>query len=340
MGVAKDWKNVKLRTWRQSGIAAVQVANRVPYRLPVKGGNVASFKEPMLAGKVKDMDINKIQYPCYASAKLDGVRAIVLNGVLVSRQLKPIPNAWCQKQFSGLPEGTDGELIFGDPTADPYRATVSAVMSEDGEPTQVRFYVFDNAFIPGPFDIRFRRVEQLGRPGVVVVPHTIIHGPEEMEIVESAALDAGYEGIMVRSLTGPYKQGRSTTNEGYLLKLKRFEDAEAVVMDVFEWEENTNTATTSATGHTERSSHKAGMVGRGVLGGLIVNGINGPYTGVQFRIGSGFDGAADPNGERGKLWKIRKSLVGQIVKYQFFPGGSKDKPRFPTYKGWRNPIDI
>ncbi|VVB51637.1 DNA ligase [uncultured archaeon] len=304
---------------------------------------MATFKEPMLAGKVKDMDINKITYPCYASAKLDGVRAIVLNGILVSRNLKPIPNAWVQKQFAGLPEGTDGELIFGEATiGTAYRDTMSAVMSEDGEPKQVCFHIFDNAFFSGGFAARFKRLEQLNDyiRGVLVVPHTIISDVSEMETVERAALEAGYEGIMVRSLQGPYKQGRSTTNEGYLLKLKRFEDAEAVVLDTFEWESNTNTATTSATGHTERSSHKAGMVGAGVLGGLDVRGLNGTYEGVEFSIGSGFQGADSKTGERGKLWAVRKSLVGRIVRYKYFPTGSKERPRFPIFLGWRDPIDL
>ena len=301
------------------------------------------ISEPMLAGKVKDMNVNTLSYPVLASVKLDGVRALVINGVLVSRQFKPIPNQWCQQMFANLPEGTDGELIYGDPTAeDAYRNTVSAVMSEDGTPAQVAFHVFDNFKIPGGFRQRFAKQASLlqGHSNTFMVPHTVINNAAEMEVVEAAALEAGYEGIMVRSLDGPYKQGRSTTREGYLLKLKRFEDAEAVVLGTFEWESNTNAATKNATGHTERSSHKSGMVGAGVLGGLEVRGLNGPYAGVEFKIGSGFKGADDPRGERGKLWAVRETLVGKITKYRFFPSGSKDKPRFPTWKGWRDPIDL
>lgn len=300
-----------------------------------------NFKEPMLAGKCED--IRTLQYPIIASAKLDGVRFVILGGRVMSRKLKPIPNAWVQKQFSSLPEGTDGELIFGDPThPDAYRNTMSAVMSEDGEPKEVCAHIFDNFLYEGGFAARFKRVEKLNDycRGALVVPHTIIMSADELEIVEAAALEAGYEGIMIRSLSGPYKQGRSTAREGYLLKLKRFQDAEAIVLGTFEWESNTNSATTSETGHTERSSAKSGMVGMGVLGGLVVRGLNEPYEGVEFKVGSGFDGAADPNGERGKLWRVRETLVGKIVKYQYFPSGSKDKPRFPTYKGWRSPIDF
>lgn len=300
-----------------------------------------SFKEPMLAGKCED--IQKLAYPVYASAKLDGVRFVILGGRVMSRKLKPIPNAWVQKQYGSLPEGTDGELIYGDPThPDAYRNTMSAVMSEDGEPKEVCAHIFDNFLYEGGFAARFKRVEKLNDyvRGALVVPHTVIMSAEELEIVEAAALDAGYEGIMIRSMNGPYKQGRSTAREGYLLKVKRFEDAEAVILDSFEWESNTNSAQTSATGHTERSSAKAGMVGMGVLGGFEVRGVTGTYEGVEFKVGSGFQGADDPNGERGKLWRIRETLKGRIIKFKYFPTGSKDKPRFPTWLGFRDPIDF
>ncbi len=85
---------------------------------------------PMLADKVTD--ISALRFPVLASKKLDGVRCLVQDGVLVSRTLKPIPNKFVQAKFKGLPEGTDGELIVGDPR-DPeaYRRTVSVVMSDD-----------------------------------------------------------------------------------------------------------------------------------------------------------------------------------------------------------------
>lgn len=302
-----------------------------------------NLKQPMLAGKCEDMAA--LKYPLLASAKLDGVRAVVLGGRLMSRSLKEIPNAWCQAQFANLPEGTDGELIFGDPThPDAYRNTVSAVMSEDGEPTEVRYHVFDNFTLPGGFKERFREIatgpNYFEVPNVKVVGHKILDNATELEAFETTHVELGHEGVMVRSLAGPYKQGRSTAKEGFLLKVKRFEDGEAVVLGTYEWEHNTNEAKKSATGHTERSSHKDGMVGMGVLGGLDVKGVGGTYDGIEFSIGTGFQGAADPKGERGKLWAVRNTLVGQVVKFKFFASGSKDKPRFPVFLGWRDRRDM
>jgi DNA ligase 1 len=48
-----------------------------------------NFK-PMLA--VDCGDVNALRFPLFASPKLDGVRAVVMNGGLMSRSLKPIPN--------------------------------------------------------------------------------------------------------------------------------------------------------------------------------------------------------------------------------------------------------
>ncbi len=65
--------------------------------------------KPMLACEV---DLDKLRFPLLASAKLDGVRAIVRDGVVYSRSNKPIPNKFVQQQFKHL-EHFDGELIVG-----------------------------------------------------------------------------------------------------------------------------------------------------------------------------------------------------------------------------------
>jgi len=135
---------------------------------------------------------------------------------------------------------------------------------------------------------------------------------------------------MLRHQNGPYKHGRSTEREGWLLKLKRFDDSEAVILSAYELMHNANEATQNELGYTERSSHKAGMVGKGVLGGLSVRDV---YSGVEFDIGTGFDQAT-----REALWKQRDQLPEQVIKYKFFASGVKDKPRFPVFLGFRSDL--
>lgn len=297
--------------------------------------------KPMLAGKAP-ADLAALRYPVLVSPKLDGVRALVIAGVVLSRNLKPIPNQWVQKLFGRADlNGLDGELIVGKPT-DPacYRATMSGVMSEEGEP-DVRFYAFDLwNYETGEsgYAARFHSLHALTLLGrlrplreLTIVRHIRAMHPSEVEAEERERLAQGYEGVMLRDPEGPYKEGRSTTKEGWLLKLKRFEDSEAEILGVTELMHNANEATKDALGRTKRSSHQAGKVGRGTLGALVVRDL---ATRVQFELGTGFDQAT-----RDSLWATREQLIGRLVKYKHFPSGSKDKPRFPVFLGFRHPSD-
>ncbi len=293
--------------------------------------------KPMLAGKCTDLET--LNYPVLVSPKLDGVRATVQAGQLFSRSLKPIPNANVQAMFAGLPDGLDGELIFGTPTdEDVYRNTVSIVMSEDKSAQGIIFYVFD-FFGSDGFAQRLKNLPTLDMvlsqkifSNVHPLQHRIATNAKQVTTWEEKWLEEGYEGLMIRSLYGPYKEGRSTEKEGYLLKLKRFCDSEAVVLGYEEQMHNANEAKTNALGRTERSTAQDGLVGAGVLGALVVH--DAAVSEVDFAIGTGFNAA-----DRTSLWKQRKTLAGRKVKYTYFPTGSKERPRFPVYQGFRDPRD-
>lgn len=307
-----------------------------------------NFK-PMLSGKAPG-DLSILKFPLTVSPKLDGFRAIVIDGVLYSRNLKPIRNHYIQKLFGKeIYNGYDGELIVGDPTSKTcFRDTSSGVTSYEGEP-DVKFYVFDNMMVAAEWRERFASIKEGVR--VFKVDHHLVNHPEEIITNEETFLNAGYEGLMIRSLYGPYKQGRSTTREGYLLKLKRFEDSEALVIGMEEKMHNANEATINALGHTQRTSHQENLVPLNTMGALIVRDLK---TGVEFNIGTGFD-----DSERDwwwnvffkrHLWRSGKMNNGgwlhecldpdTIVKYKFFNSGAKTKPRFPTYLGLRDKGDM
>lgn len=293
-----------------------------------------TFK-PTLAATIKD--VASLRFPLLASQKLDGIRATVQGGRLLSRSLKPIPNVAVQSMFAGLPEGIDGELILGDPCAiDAYRKTVSVVMSDDKPATGVTYHVFDQRGSEG-FAERIRQAEAAVRTNVhcKLVPHTLIRNVDELEAIETAWLALGHEGVMCRSIDGRYKEGRSTLNDGILGKLKRFADSEAVVTGTYEERENCNEEFTNELGRTARSSHQENKIGKGRLGGLELRGMAGDFKDVEFCCGTGFDAET-----RQSLWGERDSLVGRICKFKHFPSGSKDKPRHPVFLGWRSEDDM
>lgn len=299
---------------------------------------MSSKFKPMLA---EHADLNKIKFPMLASPKLDGIRAVVLNGKLLSRSLKPIPNKHTRKLFesSNWYEGLDGELIVGSPT-DPkcFNKTTSGVMSEDGEP-DVNYYVFDQ--IPeyswmredSPFKNRYSDLQNnMPLDHVVLVPQKMVWNLPELEEFEQECLSAGYEGVIIKDPNSPYKYGRSTLREGYMLKIKRYQDAEATILSVEELLSNTNEATRDELGKVKRSNAKAGMVPQDTLGALIVKDIK---TGIEFSIGTGFDETL-----RKELWDNKDNIIGKVVKYKFFAYGAVDKPRHPVFLGFRDKRDM
>jgi DNA ligase-1 len=265
---------------------------------------------------------------------LDGVRALVLDGIVLSRSLKPIPNKFVQRMFGiSAFEGFDGELMVGPSNApDVFRQTTSGVMSPDGEP-DVKFHVFDLHDMPNtPFHERVqlvaRRCDQWAR--VCSVPQTTVRTFADIELLFQDALDRGFEGLVLRNPFGLYKFGRSTVKEAGLLKMKPFADAEAVVLNMVELMHNENEAFTNELGRTARSYSKAGKVPGGVLGALVCR----TPEGIEFEIGTGF--SAD---ERLQLWHKRSAFIGRSVKYKSLTIGVKDKPRHAVFLGFRDGRD-
>jgi len=287
--------------------------------------------KPMLASPAGPV----IPFPMLLSPKLDGIRCLIIDGVAVGRSLKPIPNKYVQLLFGHHEfNGLDGELIVESPIAkEVFQVTTSGVMSIEGQP-KVKFYVFDDFSHDAGFakrlDMAFKRTKR--HTHFVQVQHDKVNHEDAVLTWEETYLAMGYEGVMLRHPDGPYKHGRSTAKEAWLLKVKRFVDAEAKVIGFTEAQHNANEAKRNELGQLERSSHKAGKVGKQTLGALMVKDLK---TGVEFDIGTGF--TAD---QRHLLWCIGDNLMGKVVKYKSQPTGVKDKPRFPVFLGFRDKVDM
>lgn len=287
--------------------------------------------KPLLAHTIEDT--SKIKYPVYVSVKLDGIRCLIIDGVAVSRSLKPIKNKYIQSCI-GKPQynGLDGEIVVGDILAeDCYRVTNSGVMSSDGEP-DFTYHVFDRWDRDHlGFSGRLSSLDDDANEFITVVNHELVEDEGSLLEMESVWLTMGAEGLMVRSPDGPYKQGRSTLKEGTLGKLKRFVDSEYRVVGFEERMHNANEATVNALGHTERSSHKENKSGRGDLGALILT----TEDGLEFNCGTGFG-----NATRREIWDNRDQYMGKYAKVKSFLIGVKDKPRFPVFLGFRDASDM
>jgi DNA ligase-1 len=322
---------------------------------------------PLLAGKIKDL--SKVALPAYASPKVDGFRMSVQGGKALSRSLKPIRNEFTRVLYSRVfLEGLDGELVAGSPTAsDSFNQTSSLCTARSGEPSTC-FYVFDEmSDLKAGFDVRrgraARAVEYANNrhPSfpVKLLPQVPVYTHSQLLKLWEKWKKEGYEGVMLRSFAGHYKQGatpsacRSTVREAILLKYKEMESDEAVIIGTYEQMENTNAKVLQANGTSKRTSHKSGKVGKGTLGGLVVVSLKLwlSYTGSDrlafikklyddkqvFHIGTG---PGFTNDTRSSMWVKRKSLVGKIVTYKYQAVGTKNAPRIPLLVGFRPSGDI
>ena len=288
--------------------------------------------KPMLAGKCERPDA--LSFPVLATPKLDGIRCLKINGRALTRSFKPVSNRFTRQWIeANLPDGLDGELIVRGTT---FSETAGHIGRESGEP-DFTFAVFDyvNEGVDVPYACRMQELARLPEfQHVEKILPVEIRDAAQLAAYEEKCLAEGYEGVMVRTPDSPYKRGRSTEREGWLLKIKRFDDDEAVVLETYEGLSNLNPAERDAFGRTKRSSCKENKVGRGELGGFVVKVMS---TGVEFRLGYNHVlGGID----RVTLWEQKESLVGKIVKFAHQPSGAKEAPRFPKFIGFREVWDL
>lgn len=302
--------------------------------------------KPMLAS---DYNEAKLKFPILMQPKIDGVRGWNVGGRLVGRSLKTHANKYVTALLSQPElEGLDGELAAEHEChPDLCRITTSAMSSIHGEPF-VLWWLFDwvtPATADLPYDERYDALmgwvlHLQSQPEFAhfagqlrVVPRDVVNNLERLNELDTHWLDMGYEGSIIRDPNGKHKQGRSTVREGGLLRVKRFEDAEAVVIEIVEGNSNQNEAQINELGQQFRSSHAEGMVASGRVGSMICRNLS---DGETITVGPGRM-TAD---ERVYFWNNSSELIGKTIKYQHFPKGVKDKPRFPTFQSIRATSDI
>lgn len=287
---------------------------------------------PLLAGTVSESDFKNLKFPVLLTPKLDGIRFLKIDGQLVSRTLKPIPNQYIQNLVKGLPDFIDGEIISGN-----FQQTTSLCMS-DYKVGKFILYIFDS--FESPLSPHVSRMSILQRMNLdkktnefeikLLVPISVNNSQEILEFEEKCLLE-GYEGVMIRNPNGKYKFGRSTLNEQILLKLKRFSDYEATVIGFNELLWNDNESIPDNLGLLKKQTLKENKTPANMLGSLIVQ-----KDGVTFEIGSGFTEQL-----RNEIWFNKSKYLGKLVKFKTFEKtGVKDKPRFPTFLGFRSENDI
>lgn len=289
--------------------------------------NSLNHIRPMLAcsRNITLKDLQSLQYPLLASIKQDGIRCRIDDGVALSRSLKPLPNCHIQEwaETNGI-NAFDGEIII---QGLPFHEIQSWVMTEFTRLKPFVFRVFDYVSIGNLFSTRLVLMKHLHAkytpPRTEILSQVEISSASQIRKLYRDAILKGEEGLILRSPNGKYKSGRSTFGEALSLKMKAFEDAEAIIIGCYEQQTNLNPKTKSRIGLTKRSSHKANKRPAGMLGGFSVR----DERGRVFNVGSGFTEL-----QRLQFWEQRQLLIGKQITYRFQPHGVLELPRSPIFK--------
>lgn len=259
--------------------------------IAVAQNNINQAPELLLANSYHS-DIELQNY--WVSEKYDGVRAYWNGADFISRQghVFHAPQ-WFKKP---LPEtALDGELWLERGKFDVLSGLVRRRSPDAEDWREIKFMVFD---LPGSTEIFDRRLLQL-RKIITDINATHVQRVEQFRVSshESLAemLDTvvaqGAEGLMLHRGSSQYQNGRSND----LLKLKKYSDAEAIVI-----------------GYLPGKGKYQGM-----LGSLEVE----IADKKRFKIGSGFSDAERKN----------PPAIGAIITYKYFGLTANGIPRFASF---------
>jgi len=313
-----------------------------------------TITKPSLA---EDAQLDKVQFPCWVQPKIDGVRAMNLNGTLTGRSLDQFAGFGITEYFS-RPEfkGFDGEMILGSKPNCTDRlcsATTGAMgrFKEVSEMANLHWYVFDYLDAPNlSYEVRYRKlkeqVQMLNHHRIHLVPSTLVHNLELLKSFIAYCANDGYEGTIIRNPRAPFKPGRATLKGQELWRVKPWADAEILVTGITEGNQNANEAKRNTLGRTERSSSAAGLIPNGQVGsiqGTMVADFHDPITGkllfekgLEVTISSGEMSVKEAT----HYFQNQHEIIGHLVKFKHMTHGVKDQPRFPTYVSHRLKEDM
>ena len=305
-------------------------------------------KEVMLAPN-QAIELKDLKYPLYGSYKMDGIRCLIKNGMILGRSGKPLPNKNLQKRFKGLLDYKqyvyDGELHCKSMT---FNEIQSIIMSKEAPLKGIKLYIFDmmtlsewNKNDKSSYSFRLGLINAEVRiqndKNIVGVKQKIITCEQEAKDLYDEAIAKGYEGIMLRHMLGKYKHGRCTIKEANIFKVKAWQEYDGVIISVNEGKRLKKNAskTTNELGRTKRSHKQEDYEPSKSFGFFVVevkDDNNKTISTVEIGSWKGITKKL-----RDEIWKNKKDYIGCWVRFKGMAVGVKDKPRMPKEMQFRDP---
>ncbi len=182
---------------------------------------------PMLAHSF-DKRKHNIMYPAIVQRKFDGVRCFAMpDGRLLSRKGKEFPHL-NHLRVSGK-RVYDGELYSDEMTFQELVGLVKRVTLKNGDEERmklIKLRVYDCYDPESPNDSYFVRATNIPKAcsgDWEAVENFTVNSEEEVYELQRKFIEEGYEGAMVRNISGAYALGKRSAN---LQKVKTFLDGE------------------------------------------------------------------------------------------------------------------
>lgn len=236
----------------------------------------------------------------YVSEKLDGIRGYWDGEKLLSRRGNLINSpSWFTQYWPDFP--VDGELWID---RGQFQSLLSCVSKHNAEEEKtiscwrnVRFMMFDLPTDQGDFNKRVKKMQhlliQVSSPHLGMINQVKLKTLSALENKLNEVMKAQGEGLMLHLASAYYQTGRNTA----LMKLKKHQDAEAVVID-----------------HTKGKGKYQGL-----LGAIVVK----TTDGIIFKIGSGFN----------DYQRAHPPEIGTIITFKYNGLTNAGIPRFARF--WR-----
>jgi len=277
--------------------------------------------KPMLAPSVQGgLDLDSIKYPKIVQPKLDGFRCIDYAGTLWSRNDKRLRNSKIDELFTDLSKEIvlDGELYC---QGLHFNELVHYLTKEGEElPKNLKYYIWDLLSVvewdrkksEDGYIHRYSIAKEYAKfnPRLQIVPSVQCNSKKEVLRVYKEYIKQGFEGAMLKDPSGPYKWGRCTLKQEYLLKLKPRPTLDLEIQGIEE--------------------------GEGKFTGLAAH-VLVTYKGVEINSGPGDGWTA---AKLRDLFQNREQYIGKIIEVYFqeiTPDGSF---RFPKFSVIREDKDV
>lgn len=277
---------------------------------------------PMLADSFEKRLGKNVTFPAHIQPKLDGMRALAFwdgdQVEILSRSGKSFREIGSVEHIAKaveqiLPKGLvlDGEIYAHGKDFQTNTKLLKKYRPGESEALVLHAYdLIDLTHLDQPWSERHQNLLLFSEnftPGgpLEVVPTDSVGSQDEVYAQQAAYIEAGYEGAIVRLLDAPYELGKRSNS---LLKVKSFVDEEFKIISVTD--------------------------GVGKFEGCAIIRVVTP-EGKEFDV--------TPKGtmeERAEMYQQRESLIGQLLKVQFFEKSQDGIPRFPVGLGVRMPEDL